>query len=109
MTRPLIVAPGGFLCRGADLWEQQLAGRLDVLVGSNVLPAGRAAAGIADKLVFNDDRRILDELRPYPLHRLCAVRADRSLKVLNGASDIFDHSELLCSRENASTIYAGQV
>lgn len=75
------------------------------MIGSNVLPAGSAAAGIADKLVFNGDRSILDELRPYPQHRSCAVRADRSLEVLDGLSDIVDHSEVLCGLKNAPTIY----
>lgn len=62
-----------------------------MVVGPDVFPAGSASASFADKLVFHDDRGILDELRPYPQHRLCAVRADRCLKVLNGFSDIIDH------------------
>lgn len=72
------------------------------MVGPNVLSACRVAAGIADKLVFNDDRRIFDKLRPYPQHRPGAVRAGRSLEVLNGLFDIVDHSEHLCARKKCT-------
>lgn len=67
-----------------------------MLIVSNILASLCASAGGANKFVLDDDRGMINKLRPNPYHRFCAGRANGRFEFLYGLSNVVDHQT--CSR-----------